>query len=79
MCGLANRRVIHVQIIANSAYHHLASVHPDADLHGDPFSPLDLGSILLHRRLHGQGGVARPHRMVFMGQGCAKQRHNAVP
>ena len=68
-----------MEIIANGAYHDLASVQPDADVHGDPLGPLDLGSILLHRRLHGQGGVARPHRMVFMGQGCPKQCHNTIP
>jgi hypothetical protein len=39
---------------------------------------LHLGSVLLHRSLHGQGGIAGPHRMVFMRQGRAKQRHDAV-
>ena len=36
---------------------------------GTPWVRWTSASILLHRRLHGQGGVARPHRMVFMGQG----------
>ena len=45
---------------------------------GTPVGPLDFGGILLHRGLHGQGGVARPHRVVFMGQGCPKQRHDAI-
>ena len=68
MGGLANGRVIHVQIIANGAHHHLARVEPDAHLQGDPVGPLDLGGILLHGGLHGQGGIAGPHRMVLMGQ-----------
>jgi hypothetical protein len=78
MCGLANRRVIHVQIIANGAHHHLTSVQPDAHLQGDPVGALDLGGILLYRGLHGQGGVARPRRVVFMGQGRPKQGHDAI-
>ena len=79
MGGLANRRVIHVQIIANSADYHLAGVQSDAHLQGDPVRPLDLGGILVHRGLHGQGGVARPHCVVLMGQGRPEQGHNAVP
>jgi hypothetical protein len=37
-----------------------------------------LGGILFHRHLHGQGGIAGPHRMIFMRNGGAKERHNAV-
>ena len=35
--------------------------------------------IVLHRRLHGQGGIAGPYGMVFMGDRCPKDRHDAVP
>ena len=78
MGGLANGGVIHVQIIANGAHHHLARVEPDAHLQGDPVGPLDFGGILLHGGLHAQGGIAGPHRMVFMGQGRPKQGHDAI-
>ena len=35
-------------------------------------------AIAPHGLLHGQGGIAGPHGMVLMGQGRAKQGHNAV-
>ena len=76
--GLADRRVVHVQVIANGAHHHLAGVEPDADLHGDAMGAAHLVGIVSHRRLHGQGRVAGPHGMVFMGQRGPKQRHDAV-
>ena len=34
--GLANRRVVHVQIVANGAHHHFTGVEADADLHLAP-------------------------------------------
>ena len=64
---LANGRVIQVEIIANGAHHHLACVHPDAHLEGNPVGPLHLGRIVLHGLLHHQGRIAGPHRMIFMG------------
>ena len=31
--GLAHRRVVHVQVVADSAYHHVPGVEADAQLH----------------------------------------------
>jgi hypothetical protein len=67
-----------VQIAADGPYHHLAAIQPDPDIDGHAFGALHLGGILLHRRLHGQGGIAGAHRVVFMGDGGAEQGHNAV-
>ena len=78
MGRLANGRVIQVQIIANGAYHHLAGVHPDAHLEGDPVGPLDLGRIVVHGLLHRQGRIAGPHGMIFMGNRRPEQGHNPI-
>ena len=78
MRRLPHRRVIHVQIAADGAHHHLAAVQADADLHRHTLGALHLGGILLHRRLHGEGGVAGPYGVVFMGNGGAEQRHDAI-
>ena len=34
--GLADRRVVHVQVVANRAHHHLSRVEPDADAASPP-------------------------------------------
>ena len=39
---------------------------------------LHLNGILLHGRLHTQGGVAGAHRVVLMRQRRPKQGHNAI-
>ena len=75
---LPHRRVVHVQIAADGAHHHLAAVQADPDLHRHTLGALHLGGILLHRRLHGEGGVAGPHGVVFVGNGGAEQRHDAI-
>ena len=78
MRGLAHGRVVHVQVIANGAHHHLAAVEAHAHLHQQPLGAPHLLGIALHGLLHGQGGIAGPHRMVFMGQRRPKQRHDAI-
>ena len=53
MRRLAHRRVIHMQIIANDAHHHLPGIEADAHLQRHTVAALHLGGVLLHRRLHG--------------------------
>ena len=57
MGRLAHRRVIHVQITANGAHHHLTGIQPDADLERDALRALDLGGVLLD----GRPACAAPH------------------
>jgi len=33
VCGLADRRVVHLQVAADGAHHHGAGIEPDANLH----------------------------------------------
>ena len=75
---LADGRVIHVQIIANGAHHHLTSVEPDTDLHRQPLRAPHLLSIALHGRLHGQRRIAGPRGVVLMRHRRPKQGHNAI-
>jgi hypothetical protein len=67
-----------VEVAADRADHHLPGVQPDPDVDRDATRPLDFGSILLHRALHGQRRIAGAHGMVFMADRGAKQRHDAV-
>src|SRR5262249_17065865 len=78
MGGLPNRRVVHVEVVADGPYDHLPRVYPYTDLEGDALGPLDLHSILLYRGLHGQGSITGPHRMIFMGYGRPEQRHDPI-
>jgi hypothetical protein len=76
--GLAYRCVVHVQAAVNRPHHHFPSIEPDADLHRHPMGALHRVAVVGHGFLHSQRGVARPHRMVLMGNGCPKQRHDAI-
>jgi hypothetical protein len=77
MCGLPHRRVVHVQIIADCAYH-LAGVQPDPDLHIEPLTLTQLLGIAADGVLHAQGGIAGAHGVIFMGQRRPKQGHDAI-
>jgi hypothetical protein len=68
-----------MEIAANGTNDDFSSIQPDPHLHGHAMAALHLGGVLLHCGLHSQGRIAGSHRMVLMRQGCAKQRHDAVP
>ena len=51
---------------------------PDADLHLDPVGAAHLLGVAPHRRLHVEGGVARPHGVVLVGDRRAEERHDPV-
>ena len=78
MRGLPNGCVVHVQVVANRAHHHLARVQADADLDVEPLPSPQLLGIPANGLLHVQGSIARPYRMVLMRQRCPKQGHDAV-
>ena len=46
MRGLSHGRIVHMEIVANGAHHHLAAIQPDSDLDGHAFGALHLGGIL---------------------------------
>ena len=50
-------RVVHVQVVADGAYHHLARVQADANLYLDAVRAAHLGAVATDSILHGQGGV----------------------
>jgi hypothetical protein len=78
MRRLPHRRVVHVQVVTNGPHHHFAGVqsHPDTQL--DAVGAAHRLGILAHGCLHGQGGVAGSQGMVLMGQGRAKEGHEAI-
>src|SRR5437016_13075595 len=78
MRGLADGGVVHVEVVADSAYHHLAGIEPDADLHLAAMCAPDPLAVTPDRVLHGQGGVAGPYSVVLVGNGSAEQRHDAI-
>ena len=53
-------------------------VDADPDLYLDAVRSADLRGVALYRFLHGQGGVARPYCMIFVGQWRSKQGHDAI-
>ena len=78
MRRLPDRRVVHMQVVANRPHHHLAGVEADAQAQLQAAAAAHRLSGGLHGRLHGQGGIAGAQGVVFVGNGGAKQGHNAV-
>ena len=76
--GLADGRVVHVQIVANGPHHHLAGVEANPDLHLDAMPAAHLLAVAADGLLHGERRIAGPHGMIFMGNRRPKQRHNAI-
>ena len=76
--GLAHRRVVHVQIVADGPHHHFSGVEADAQLHLQALGAAHLLGIAPHGGLHRQGGVTGPQRVILMGHGRAKQGHDAI-
>ena len=78
MGGLADRGVVHAQVAADRAHHHLAGVQPDADLDRHALGAPHLLGVLLDGLLHAQRGVAGADGVVLVGERRAEQRHDAV-
>ena len=75
---LAYRRVVHVQIVANGPHHHLAGVEPHAQLQHHATRPAHLVGVGSDGGLQGQGRIAGAQGVVLVGNGRAKQGHNAI-
>ena len=75
---LAHRRVVHVQIVANGPHHHLAGVQPDAQLQHHALRPAHLVGVGPDGALQGQRRIAGAQGVVLVGNGGAKQGHNAI-
>ena len=78
MGRLADGRVVHSQVAADGADHHLARVQADSDLDHDPVTPADLLRIATNGRLHVERRIARPHRVVLMGEGRPEEGHDPI-
>ena len=76
--GLSHRRVVHAEIAPDGPHDDLPRVEPDANLRPDPEGPPNLFGIASDRPLHVEGRVARPHRVVLVGERRAEERHDAV-
>ena len=76
--GLPHRRVVHVEITADRANHDLPGVQSNADLDVRAMATAEILRVAGDAVLHPQRGVARPHRMVFMGERRAEESHDSV-
>jgi hypothetical protein len=78
MRSTADRGVCHPQIASNRAYHHLARVEPNSDLHAHAVAPPHFIGVALYRPLHAKRGEASSQRVVLVGEGSAEESHNTV-
>ena len=78
MGGLPNGGVVHVQIVANGAYHDFSGVEPHAHPQLQAMGAAHLLGRSAHGGLHGEGRVAGAQGVVFVGNRGPEQRHDAV-
>ena len=76
--GLADGRVVHMEIVADGPYHDLAGVEADPNLHFDPMLAAHRLAVTADGLLHGECRIAGPHRMIFMRDRRPKQGHDAI-
>jgi hypothetical protein len=67
-----------VQVVANGPHHHLSSIEAHAHLDRQAVGAAHLVGIAAQGVLHGQRRIASAYGMVFVGQWCPEQCHNAV-
>ncbi len=72
------RRVVHAQIVADPADHHLARVQADAHAERDAVARAHLVGVFAHGVPQMQRRIAGPLRMILVGDRRAEQRHDAV-
>jgi hypothetical protein len=78
MRRLADGRVVHVEIAADGAHDDLARVESDPNLRVHAVRAARLLRVALDLFLHSEGRVTRPHRVIFVGERRAEQRHDPV-
>ncbi len=78
MRGLADGRVVHVQVAADRAHNDLSRVEADTDLDFQPVRPPRVVRVPLQRVLHPQRRVTRPHRMLLVRERRAEERHDSI-
>jgi hypothetical protein len=76
--GLANGRVVHVQIVTNGPHHDLSGVEADADLHFDTMRAAHLLAVAADGLLHGQRRITGADGVILMRNRRPKQGHNAI-
>ena len=78
MRRLTDGGVVHPKVAADRAHHHLARIEADADQHLDAVRTPQILGVAADRLLHRERGIARPHRVILVGQRGAEEGHDAV-
>ena len=68
--GLADRGVIHVEVIANRPHDHCPGVQPHPDVDFEAVGAAHLVTVMADGVLHGERRIARAYRMVFVRNGA---------
>jgi hypothetical protein len=78
MRGVAHGRVVHAQVVADTADHHQSRVQPHAYRQVLPRRQPEVGVALAQAVLQPQGRQHCSPGVILIGNGGAKQRHEAV-
>ena len=76
---MADRGIVHAEIVADPSDHHLAGIKTDANVETDSVTSEHILRESAHGVTHVQRGEAGALRVVLMRDRRAKQRHHAVP
>jgi hypothetical protein len=75
---VADRRVVHAEVVSDTAHDDEAGVDALPDLEGQPLPPLELLAVILERRPDPDGGVDGPASVLLVSDGGAEEGHDAV-
>jgi hypothetical protein len=78
MRRLPYRRVIHMEVVPDGTHHDVARIQPDPHTNAEALGPTNRFGIPIGRLLEGERRVARAHRVVFVSERRAEQRHDPV-
>jgi len=76
--GLPDGGVVHAEVAPDRPHYDLARVEPHPNLHLNAVRAADVFVVASDRLLHPERRVARPHRVVLVGERRAEERHDAV-
>ena len=75
---LSDGRVLHIEIVADGAHHHLARMETDTDVHREALLPTNFLAVASHGFLHQESREAGANRMIFVGNRRTEKGHDAV-
>ena len=78
MNRLADRGIVHLEIVANRAHHHRSGIQTDTNMNRNSLGASDVFRMPPHRLLHSQRRITGSHSVILVRQRRSEQSHDPV-